>query len=281
MTLQPYHNILGGVYLIDADGNPLGVINNAGSPQICSQDYLQALAEGDISGHTPWSKVGFNTASSNGVEFDLWANGGKYVWASTAGVQMSIQSTSSADSATGLGCRQVYVKYLTEAYVETSEVVTLGGGTSVNLAYSKAIRVNALRAYSVGTTGTAVGVVSIGSGATAYSLIAPGYTRARNICYTVPIGKTLYVTSIAFASGSGSKAAVVRFTDRATYDPASNRNLGPNFFMSFSETILQDNAYNKTLEVPTVFPEKTDLKVSVLADQAGAQTSVSLRGWLE
>jgi len=41
----------------DSNGVSYPFITNAGSPQVCAQDYLHAIAEGDISNHTPLFKI--------------------------------------------------------------------------------------------------------------------------------------------------------------------------------------------------------------------------------
>ncbi len=58
------------------------------------RDYLVAIAEGEVSGHTPWSKMGWNPAITTTFE-DLWSYGGSYVFPTAA---MTIEVAS--DSAT-------------------------------------------------------------------------------------------------------------------------------------------------------------------------------------
>lgn len=282
MAFQPYGNILGGVYLIDSGGNALPLINNAGSPQICAQSYLQALAEGDISGHTPWSKIGFLGTTSANINNDIWARGGTYVYASTAGVQMMVNSSAGSDTSNGTGIQKVNLYYLDSNYAEQVEEITLAGTNTVPTVATNIIRVQGFRASACGTSGSAAGTVSImqyGATTTTYSVIASTYTRARNITYTVPAGKSLYITSIKFGIASGSKQCVGRFINRAKYDEKVG--VHRDFFMAFTEMVLQDTSITFELEIPTKLPEKTDLKVSVIPDQDGAQVVTALRGWLE
>jgi hypothetical protein len=66
---------ISGIKFIDS----LGVLRafkwNADAPQICAQSYLQAMAEGDISGHTAWSKIGYAVMPAT-TETDLYSYGG-------------------------------------------------------------------------------------------------------------------------------------------------------------------------------------------------------------
>jgi hypothetical protein len=48
---------------------------NGDAPQICAQPYMQALAEGDISGHTAWTKIGYALMPAT-TETDIYSYGG-------------------------------------------------------------------------------------------------------------------------------------------------------------------------------------------------------------
>jgi hypothetical protein len=271
-------------FIDSASGTTKGLQWNAEAPQICSQDYKEAIAEGDLTGHTPWLKAGFLSGTSANVWTDVWSRGGIYAFPSTAGYQMSVASSSSIDSATGAGTQQVRIGYLDSAYAEQSEVLTLAGTTTVNTVATNIARIQNFRCYITGSSGCADGNIflSIATGSTVYGRISPLMTKARTMVWTVPANKTLYVTSIAFSVVSGSKQAMVRFVTRATYDDASARALTEGiFFMPYHEVVLQDNSFFRILEVPTKLPARTDLKVSALSDQAGAMCTTILRGWTE
>ena len=95
----------------------------------------------------------------------------------------------------------------------------------------------------------------------------------------------MYVTSISYSAG-GTKD--VRVWNRATYDNGIGSYIGPagspgGFFMPYSEVVLNNSAYNKTLELPTKLPSKTDIMASAIAYGVDPATPVEvvLRGWLE
>ena len=253
---------------------------NAEAPQVCAQDYLQALAEGDISGHTPWAKIGYNMAIGT-TEEDMWTPGTKYVWP-TVGSRMYLASTSAGDTQSGVGVQQVRIRYLDPNYVSKQEIVTLSGTTVVPTLGSDFFRINSFRVTSCGDSVVATGNITIGSGTVNYSYLGSGFTRARNIIYTVPSGQTLYVTSIAFSSSSPDaspyKPSYSRYATKATLDDTGSN---VNFFMPYNEVVLLDSAYNKTLEMPTKLTQKTDIKVTAIANVAGNIGTCALRGWLE
>ena len=84
-----------GIGYLDTAGAYHGFIDNSGAPQICSQDYLQAVAEGDITGHTSWYNIGF-TPTMTTAESDVWSAAGIYTFPSTA-QQMEVVSSNNTN----------------------------------------------------------------------------------------------------------------------------------------------------------------------------------------
>ena len=245
-----------------------------------AKDYFVGVAEGDIASHTAWSKIGFNADVGTSSE-DIWGGSSGYVFPTVA-QRMSVTSTSAQDGVGGTGVLAVYIEYLDTSFATHNETVTMNGLTSVNTTASDLYRINRLRATSVGSTGVAQGTITVSNTAKSvnYGYIQTGFTRDRDCIYTVPTGKTLYVTTIAF-SCVGTKA--VRLTTRATWDNIRSVALtAGTFFMPYNEVLLMDNAYVRDLVIPTRLPSGTDLKVSGIAlSVGGAIVTCSLGGWLE
>jgi hypothetical protein len=247
------------------------------------QTWLVKVSRGQVAGATAWSKIGYN--GDVGTSFEtVWTAGGIYVYPA-AGIQMQVVSTSGNDAAAGTGVQQVQFTYLTTSFVYASEIVTMNGVGAVNTAATNIYRVLSLRAYRVGATipAAAAGTISIqavGGGVT-YSQIATGQTRARNITYTVPSGKILYITSFVVSTGSSTASKAVTFVLRATYNDAGSGTVLPaNFFMPHAEVLVQDASFLRPLEEPLKFPAGVDVKVDSQSDSAGAVCSVALRGTL-
>lgn len=269
-------NVIGATQFVDESGVAYGVKHINNKPRVSSMPYLYDMAEGNVPNHVGWSKLGYNGDVGTSQE-DLWAVGGLYVFPAAA-IQMQVVSSSANDTAAGTGVRTVVISYLDASYVTKSETVTLNGVGAVTTTATDIFRVQRFRAGSVGSGGMAAGNISlqaVGGGVT-YSQIATGYTRARNITYTVPAGKALYITSITFSNGS---LKGVRFTTRATYD--ADAAAVTDFFLPYTEVAMEGGAFYRPLEIPTAFPAQVSLKVSAVADAAGAVCAVALRGWLE
>ena len=244
--------------------------------------YTYAISHGMIPNTSAWTKTGYNPNVGT-TEEDMWYGSAPYVFPPTTGITMQVASTVTTDGIAGQGIQTAYIKYLNTSYVELSETITLNGTIAVSTAAHNIIRVNNFRAATAGSSGKALGDITLknSTATVTYSNIATGYTRARNTAYTVPAGKTLYVTSIGFSSANNTSG--MRMTTRANYDNVSGLNLSTEMFMPYSEVVLTAGSYTRQLEQPTRLPEKTDIKVSVICTgtSSGGVAFSSLRGYLE
>jgi hypothetical protein len=245
-------------------------------------DFLTAIGMGLVPNAIAGSKIGYN--SDIGITPEtVWPVSTSYVFP-TGAIQMEVVSSSASDtSASATNAKSVIVYYLDSNYAEKNTIVNLNGTTPVNTSVSDIYRVNHYRLYTVGTTGIAAGNIDIRSvgGGIIYGRIEAGFTRGRSLVYCVPEGKTLYITSIKYSSGSGNKQATVRFTTRTNYDNLRSINLTPaNFYMPYNETILQDNVVWGQINPPIRVPEHTDVRIDVVSDVAGAKGSTETWGFL-
>lgn len=255
-------------------------ISNDGSPQVCSQPYLQALAEGDITGHIPWSKYGYNGAVGAAIE-DIWAVGGEYVFP-TAAMQMEVVSSSANDDSDGTGVRTIRINYLKSDFSEASTVVELNGTAAVLTSVSDIYRVNYVTTVTAGTGGRAAGNIDVRhiDNTPIYGRIQIGQNKCKDIRYTVPKGKELYVTELVMGCGAETAGYPCVFSTKAKYDNISQA--ATDFFIDYTEVILQDTSIRLPLECPTKFGEGIDIKASVVALQGlTAVATCVLRGWLE
>lgn len=251
-------------------------------PRVAVSSYGYDVAEGNISGHTVFFKTGYNS-DVDAAEEDMWAVGGQYVWLSSA-TSLEIVSDSAADTTTGTGLRTVTISYLDGSYTAKSETISLTGTTPATTVATDIYRINAFRATTTGTSYVSQGNVDITNlaGDVIYSRIATGQTRARNSIYTVPSGKTLYVTQLSCSIGHPSGGRSARFTLRATYNDVAGATTNMIFF-PYYEIGLEDAAHSMHLDFPIKFPAKTDVKFSVIGDagNADAKCTCAYRGWLE
>jgi len=244
------------------------------------QSFCDRVSHSNVSNAVTWSKTGYN-AAVGGTE-DLWTVGGLYVWP-TIPMRMEVSSTAAADNAAGAGIQSVTLCYLDANYVEQTEIINMNGVGWVQTAAVNILRVNCLRAYMTGANGVAAGTITLRGTVTlaTYDEIVVGFTRSRNDCYTVPAGKCLYVTSIAFSCTSNAAGRQALFTTRATYDDATARLLTAGlFFMPYHEIGIQDGTFYREIEVPTRLPATADIKVSATSTGGDTVCTSILRGFL-
>ena len=341
-----------------------------GKPRISATPYYYDIADGNVLGHTPWSKIGFNGALVADTEADVWSKAGAYVFPVTAST-MRLVSSSAGDEDTGViiksgtstggsttslidttggvdfgavvavevgdciildganeggrtpewgyvtavgaqtltvaggfsslgtGSGRTYkvvdkvlaatprtgaqvwkVDYLDANYNPYTEIGVFDGNATV-ATVGTMWRINSFRVIATGTGNKPVGNLTLdNAGGIVYSYITLGFTRARNTIYTVPAGKTLFISSwtagYAYAQNS---THYCRIYTKANVEPSTGFNTGSLFF-PYTEIVMSNNSLTREFELPMKLPAKTDIKVSALADFAGIVTS-ALRGWLE
>jgi hypothetical protein len=182
------------------------------------------------------------------------------------------------------GALAVKTEYLTTAYAEKSAITILNGTAEVAVA-ADMFRVNSFRVIATGSGNKPVGNLSLkiaAAGTTRYSYMLAGYTRARNSFYTVPAGKTLYITewNIGWATPNDTKFQTARFYMRANIEPSTSFNVG-SIFYPYKETIVTNAQELITFLIPGKYPAKTDIRVCGLAFNAGSGAAASvMRGYL-
>lgn len=342
---------------ISTDDIAYGYKQADGKPRFINDPYYKEIAEGNISNHTAWTKIGYTPSLVASTESDVWSAGGTITFASTPQQMMVVSSnnvddigtvifsgTSSGGSTTTLvdasknflggtavaagdwvlltgvdeygivtsvtattltlsggfskggsgsgkaysvidksatlGAQATRIEYLDTNYDTQHCFVILNGTTPVNTVPTDLYRINSFRVIAAGDNGYSTGNLSLKNTANTitYSYITAKYTRARNIAYTVPNGKNLYVVSVMVAYGySTNQTHYCRIYTRATQN--DNFHTG-NIMYTFSEVICANTSQQLILDIPSKIISKVDMKTSAIATYAGA-AMVGLRGWLE
>lgn len=269
------------VVLTNYTSNVLGVKFIDGKPRISSMPYTYDVAEGNISGHIPWSKLGFNGGIGTAQE-DLISQGGTYVFP-TSGIQMMLKSSEVGDRLTaplGSGAWQVRVHYLDSGYMPQSEVVDCNGTSGVNTTAVDVIRIQNMHVESVGGNAAPLGnlILTDLSGTRTYGYIAAGQHRQRQCVWTVPASSTLYMTSLVISANT-SQNKYSKFTVYTNHDDITGTIVSGFMFPCF-EVFTVDSPFHYECAVPAKLIAKSDLKVSVVAEAAGT-AACTLRGWYE
>jgi hypothetical protein len=258
-----------------------------GKPRFSSTDYLYDISEGNVPNHSLFNKYAINDDIDSAAEEDIWCVGGSYVWPA-ANQQMHVVSSSveddpaKADTSAGTGIHSIRIYYLDSTFVEKTTDVTLNGTGEVDTTATDIFRINRVRPLIVGTGKKAAGNIDIynmASHGTIYSRIATGFTKGRQLIYTVPTGKVLFLYKVSGSIGGTSAPKYGRFTLRSTYDDISgSRNA---WLTAYMETGQNSGYWMMPMAGPLKFIAGSDLVMSVKTLDDNCYVTCAWRGWLE
>lgn len=164
------------------------------------------MALGHVAGHTVGNKAGRNASMALNSFADIWSQGGTFVPPTQARIH-AVASSSTSDTAAGVGARTVAVTGLDANYDEFTETVTLNGTTPVNMV-TPAIFIQRTRVATAGShaSGTNVGNITFtaATDATVTHHMQAGYGQGANAIYLVPAGNTMLLKQYGGGMQGGS-----------------------------------------------------------------------------
>lgn len=240
-------------------------------------ESLVNISRGKITGARPFSGYGkkTTTGADSGV---LWPNG-SFVFPSSAGVQMSIVSTSASDGVAGTGIRTLDIHYLDANLAEQTETVTLNGTTPVLTVATNIRFIQCMHMVTFGTGKAAAGNISATNGGNTHSYIAVGEVRCTSSVRMVPAGKRLLVNAIYAGSASNPKNAI-SIINAASPSFDTHDYTTSNVFIPVATASFQDGSGGITLDCPISFTEGQSFGLTFSCD-AAAIVSGQWFGWLE
>ena len=237
-----------------------------------SEPFELQVSRGQIPGHFPQYKFGFNPDVDNALE-TVWAQGGTYYYPPSA-TQMTISSSSDLDTDNeGDGARTVQFYGLDADYNEINETVLLEGQTPVTTTKSF-LRINRGVVRSAGDEEKNVGVIYAGTGTVTagvpvnkYATIAIGDNQTLMALWTVPAGHTAFLQNSLFtvATTQNNKYATVTLVARPEGE----------VFQVKDKIVLDSGNDARFYNIPLRFEEKTDIEVRCIGDSSGADIAVS------
>lgn len=196
------------------------------------------------------------------VPESVWPVGGAYSFRTSAAVVELISDSAQDDPVTagpgvGTGAWTVTVEGLDADYKEISETITLNGTAAVagSLLF---FRINAAYVNTFGSGGTNAGNITIrdASAGTTRSYITAAHGRAEVGIYTVPADSTMLLAGwyVTARDASGVSDADIDFKER-------HNAIAGAWHVAWSVTV--DKVFASPFFIPHVFPEKTDIDLSV------------------
>jgi len=222
--------------------------------------FLIEVARQNLSDVSYTNKYGRNPDIDTGTDpEDIWDAGGLWV-APTQARTHDIASTSANDTSAGTGMRTLRLEGLDENWEEVTEDVALNGTTPVATAhtYQRIFRMYGLTSGSSMTNEGNV-TATAQTDATVTAQITAGQGQTFMAIWTVPAGKTAYVTSIYGAlQRAAAQNGVAELALLAIYN-ADTATKTQRFKDYFGLDTDATSFVKLEFEIPGTFPEKTDL----------------------
>jgi len=217
--------------LADKDGN---IINSFGAASNIP------ISNGDVEGYSSVHKFGLIDGNSNNPT-TIWTGDSLYTWQTEA-------NTVSANSSAGQ-TQTITVQGLDADYAEVEEDIVLTGATETAETTQKFLRVH--RAFiKTGDTNTANININHHSSDDLISQISDGYGQTLQTFYTVPAGKTAYLSKFRVSSAKQQTAIVTLFV----------RPFG-GAFRAQSTSSLYSSGIQTIFDTPLRITEKSDIEV--------------------
>lgn len=172
---------------------------------------------GDKPGITAITLSGYNGGITTTYE-NVWPESAAYAFRTTAMSTPYCASSSANDTSAGTGARTITVSGVDTSFASFTETVTLNGQTSVNLATSNVLGINAITVATAGSGGSNAGVVRCGTGvnttgvpAVTEAHVAVGANVTQSLIYTVPDNCTLLCDGLSVATKHATAANTYDF----------------------------------------------------------------------
>ena len=164
------------------------------------RDFYFDVAAGHISGYSSVNKFGGNASIADGAVATVWDGGGTYSFPTTADITHIRQA---ADQAAMRG-ETIEVQGLDANWKLTVQTVLLNAAnTSTPVALTTPLRrVFRMKAQTSVVTSQNVELRNVGGGTT-YAIIQAGLNQTLMAIYTVPAGKTAFISKY-YGTGKGS-----------------------------------------------------------------------------
>lgn len=268
------------IKVVDNNGIPIGLKHVNNKIRVSSMPYIYDIAEGNVPNHFSHSSFG-RTFSINQTEAEVWEVGGVYKFPGTP-MRMQVVSSSSNDSPSGSGARQVDIHYLDNNYTEQTELIALNGTTPVNTTATNILRINNFHVIDAGSSKCSAGNIDIRNlaGTEIYSRISATRNASLQAIWTVPDGYTMYLTAWKCSAFlTTGKIAFIML--RTTSD--HNGNPTPGLFIHKDMISLNNNHAIVPFAAPIKVPSRADVKLTGYADKTDSVATVSggFEGWYE
>jgi hypothetical protein len=260
----------------NVDRNLMGIQNSmeynvAGEPALRvianANGWGIQVSSGEVDGVSYVEKFGYQTDVPNGDIATVWDGIGLYDYLTTP-TTVTVTSSDPDDNPVGSGARSVEVDGLDQDNLPVQEIVDLGGTSTTTF-----IRVFRVRVCQSGGENPNQGVITVAGGGKTLAIIGKlsnntdGHGQTNMAIYTVPAGKTAYLTQWTVSSGKQNADTIAKLMARNTYHP-------DNGAWNVKDIVeIQATSFSKEYRVPLQFTEKTDIEIRAFSNTGSSCTS--------
>ena len=245
----------------NTDGQPELRVTN--SMTLTSAPWYLQVARGLVTGTSYESRSAYNPDCAGGTAESIWVDGGIYPYTTWDGTAQKLYIISTSASDTG---QTIYIDGLDANYNHINETIVTNGTTAV-VTTQNYIRIHTATIVSNNTPNVGEITFRLASGAgTVVAHISAGLSITKLSQYTVPAGKTAYITygdCTTFRTGSGNIGARLVMMVRP---------YGQTFVAAFMAEVV-NGYYRNDFTIPMMVPEKSDIDVQIVADGNGTQVT--------
>ena len=199
------------------------------------------------------------------TEETIWEAGGAYIYYTTASV-VEVLSDDADDLDADTGAQEVTVYGLDANYNEVNEAVTMNGATPVATTQTF-LRILKAVVTAAGSSGTNEGTITVRDDSDTPTLctIPPGAGRSSMAMWTVPAGRTAFITSLTVSNMDDAVGASVRLYIRE---------YGGYLLSTYVTQIVSGGLYIP-FELPIRVSQKSDIEIRATGIAADAAVAVS------
>lgn len=209
-------------------------------------------------------KFGANLSVGADLE-TIWEAGGIYEYLTTASVVSAVSDEAGDTAPSGTGARTIELQGLDSNYNTITETISTGGTGGGTPSTQQFLRISRALVKTAGSTGTNEGNIQILAGSTEIISIGTrgtginkeGFGQSQTSVYTIPAGKTGYLTQWSVGSSVYNSGVQAYFNVSEPDD---------GIILKIKDIMFLNNFSIKDYKVPLEITEKSDVEVRAYSE---------------
>ena len=238
-------------------------------------DYNTERNSGLLNYQVSKRKFGRNEAVTNSSYATVWSYSANWIPAQVAQPVRIKAGGNANDTTAGTGAQTVEITFLNDSWIETVETLATNGALASLATTANAFRVLSCKVRNVGTyhgSNTGAIVIEQATSGNIMAHIPIGKGTSLQSVYTVPAGKTMYITDIFVSVGLADSCSI------QLYEVSNADDFTTPFSANHNEWGVSDYSGSETFHQETYlkFDEKTDVWFEAIRITGSGSARVSV-----